>query len=462
MAVCRTETFGGNEDGAFSLLMLVLFLGIIGMTGIALDLAKQESERAELQSALDRGVLAAASLTQTLDAETVVNEYLDNRVLRPGKVNVKVSDETYVNSHRVSAKADYGMDTTFMRLAGVDTLDVVGAATAVHAKRNIEISMVLDVSSSMTWADSGGKIRIERLKDATAAFIDTVTDEGQNEDVSISIVPFNTEVNVSDAMFDAMNARRDVSPWTGTRVTWHNCVAFTDDRSEFPPNKPSPNDARLGMPRGGPYYTVPTPQGPGGDNYGWCPDTKVRPFLGIDSNAGPGVNGAEAIRAVATDLRASGRTSTYYGMKYGLALLSPTVRGIVEAESNADSTTVPARFKGRPADWDDDETLKVIVLMTDGKMNETSYSDYLPWWNPGYRKSMNRLRSMYRRTCNAAKHLGVVIFTVSFEPNTQGEINDMKNCASSDSHHFNARGIDIVSAFNTIAATIKNLKLVQG
>lgn len=74
---CVKRLFLRDERGALTPLMLVLFTGIIVMAGIALDLARHESERSDLQDALDRGVLAAASATQTVDAELTVREYLE-------------------------------------------------------------------------------------------------------------------------------------------------------------------------------------------------------------------------------------------------------------------------------------------------------------------------------------------------------------------------------------------------
>jgi hypothetical protein len=64
-------------------------------------------------------------------------------------------------------------------------------------------------------------------------------------------------------------------------------------------------------------------------------------------------------------LVAIGATSIDLGMKWGTFLLDPSSRSI-NAEL-AGSRLIPAYFGNRPADYNDDETLKVIVLMTDGE-----------------------------------------------------------------------------------------------
>jgi hypothetical protein len=72
MRLFEKMSFFRDDRGALTPLMLVMFTGIILTTGVALDLIRQESERTDLQDALDRGVVAAASLTQSLDPEATV------------------------------------------------------------------------------------------------------------------------------------------------------------------------------------------------------------------------------------------------------------------------------------------------------------------------------------------------------------------------------------------------------
>ncbi len=64
MKSCFKCRFLRDEHGAMTPLMLVLLVGILVSSGIALDLIRQESERSDLQDALDRGVLAATALDQ--------------------------------------------------------------------------------------------------------------------------------------------------------------------------------------------------------------------------------------------------------------------------------------------------------------------------------------------------------------------------------------------------------------
>jgi len=68
----------------------------------------------------------------------------------------------------------------------------------------------------------------------------------------------------------------------------------------------------------------------------------------------------------------------------------------------------------------------------------------------------NRLLSL----CSKMKTEGVVIYTVAFEAPTAGR-NLLRNCASSSNHAFDVDGLEISSAFASIATSIRKLRLTQ-
>jgi len=74
--------------------------------------------------------------------------------------------------------------------------------------------------------------------------------------------------------------------------------------------------------------------------------------------------------------RARANTSIHIGMKWGVALLDPTFRPVVQ-EMSLDNK-IDASFSARPASYDDPETLKTVVLMTDGQNVNTTRIQ--PWY----------------------------------------------------------------------------------
>src|SRR5690606_37753361 len=76
-------------------------------------------------------------------------------------------------------------------------------------------------------------------------------------------------------------------------------------------------------------------------------------------------NRATTLKSQIDGLVAIGATSIELGMKWGTALLDPSAQPIT-AEL-ATRGLVPTYFADRPAPYEDEETMKIIVLMTDGE-----------------------------------------------------------------------------------------------
>ena len=517
-----------DEGGAITYLMLVLFIGILLMTGIALDLAKHESQRADLQSATDRGTLAAASLRQKLTDDTttqtvddddltrMIESYVATRTLSKDSTNVTVKDNITLNARTIGVSTSYAMPTDFFRMVGVSTLDVGAASRAVQKKTNVEISLVLDVSGTMRWNNAGrnpgpGDSRIEKLKPAAKQFIDTVTANGTNANVTLNIIPYAGNVNPGREMFAELGGVRYLSVAdakaelpAGTSVTkgndyqsvngvrvpvdaWFRVAEESQTMSsclevapgDFPPANPAKTDSRLRLPANGTYDQVPHFNRWGFSNaenaimdWGWCPIDEQEDGTGSMAIKYMSSNATE-LKDYIDQLMLHDGTSTYIGMKYGLALLNPAESTRINSLS-----TVGDAFPDRPAAWDDQDTMKIVVLMTDGMYNEQwrpsvplDISDdvVIPRSEgeigggnprvPGL-SSQGDIDGVYNDTCDAAKTMGVTVFTIAFDA-PGGPANQMRRCASSSSHFYEVDLLDIGTAFQSIAATIDRLKLTM-
>jgi len=74
---------------------------------------------------------------------------------------------------------------------------------------------------------------------------------------------------------------------------------------------------------------------------------------------------ATTLKSQINGLVAGGNTSITLGMKWGLALLDPSARGMYNELIGANQ--MGANLSGRPFDYADPESMKVVVLMTDGE-----------------------------------------------------------------------------------------------
>ncbi|QLF71599.1 hypothetical protein FE840_018260 (plasmid) [Peteryoungia desertarenae] len=187
------------------------------LCGGALDIGRHELMRVQLQDAVDRGVLAAASLTQTQDFEATLSDYVKALDFGDAVALSKKADLS-LNARQVSVTAEYKMQTYFLPLIGIDELTVVASAEAREAKRNIELSLMLDMSGSMITND-----RIGKLKNAAKAFIDQVLTDEAAKHTTISIVPYAGQVNIGEKVFNRLG---------GSSARMHgysSCFALTAD-----------------------------------------------------------------------------------------------------------------------------------------------------------------------------------------------------------------------------------------
>jgi hypothetical protein len=62
--------------------------------------------------------------------------------------------------------------------------------------------------------------------------------------------------------------------------------------------------------------------------------------------------------------------------------------------------------------------------------------------------------------CGLAKQNGVIVYGIAFEAPTNGQT-QISKCATSPAHYFNAQGLQISTAFRSIASNISQLRLTQ-
>lgn len=74
LALRQLRRFARDEGGVMVVFSLFIMIMILMVGGIGVDTMRFEMERTRLQNTIDRAVLAAADLDQTLDAKTVVRD----------------------------------------------------------------------------------------------------------------------------------------------------------------------------------------------------------------------------------------------------------------------------------------------------------------------------------------------------------------------------------------------------
>lgn len=453
--------FRRAEGGSMIVFGLFVFVAILLVAGLAVDFMRYENTRMRVQATADRATLAAATLREAGDRQALVEDYFAAAGLSHFLTGVEITEAD--NSAQVTVRTRPAANTLFMRMVGTDQLSSVEVSTAREDVTNVEIALVLDISGSMRWTDSIAIPRITRLRSAARGFIDQMFPDDHLDTTTISIVPYAGTVNPGQEVFELLGG-----------TAWHSYSHCPDlPRSAFDTTG-LPDVAS--MPQAAHFMHWPIDWGT--MDWGWCPNEN-NSILYHSSDP-------DELKQFLTDMRLHDGTGTHYGMRWGVSLLDPSSRWMTEAL--AQSGTVAGMHANRPVEWDDPDSMKVVVLMTDGMITDqfrprranssifgrngvyptTSEQDtlntqHILGLNNDQRQrisTQNENTQDFFRACDMAKENGVIIYTIAFETNQRGQ-NEMRECATSDSHYFNAIGLDLDSAFSAIATSIQALRLTQ-
>jgi len=209
--------FCRDENGSIMIFSLMAFIVMVLLTGIAIDVLRQETSRIKLQNTLDRAILAAANLDQELDPELVVRDYFEKAGMTRFLGKITVESDAKRSYRTVTANATASVPTMFMHWKGVDIdhLDAVAGGRAEERITNVEISLILDISGSM------GGTKIATLRTAGQDFVDEVLKDTSVDRVSISLIPYTAQVNAGPEILSLMNL-------TSTpRHNFSHCIEFT-------------------------------------------------------------------------------------------------------------------------------------------------------------------------------------------------------------------------------------------
>ncbi|MEP1353471.1 MAG: TadE/TadG family type IV pilus assembly protein [Tateyamaria sp.] len=448
--------FARDESGTMTMFAIMMLMMMLLVGGIGVDLMRNEMERTRVQATVDRAVLAAADLDQTLDPEAVVNDYFEKAGMSEYLTSVTVDEG--LNYRTVTVQARTTTPTQFMRLMGVDELTVPAKGQAEEKVANVEISMVLDISGSME-----RNSKMENLQDAAKTFVDTVIRDETENLISLSLIPYTAQVNVGFPIFDELQ--------TNHVHDFSYCVDFEIEDFDSTTLDFGKSYEQMQHFEASSGYSYPIGN-PG------CPEQDFEEILAYTQDA-------DVLKGRIDQYRARANTSIHLGMKWGVALLDPSFKPITQALSL--DNRIDANFSNRPAAYDDVETLKTVILMTDGENVNTvriqpwyyaQASHYVHWsryplywylnnyvggsWNNWrYTKYTSaQADDMLENICDAAKAQGIVVWSIGFEV-TNHSAGVMENCASSPSHFFRVEGVEISDAFESIAKQINQLRLTQ-
>jgi Flp pilus assembly protein TadG len=419
----QLSRFAADTRGNVALMFALSATVLTTAVGGGLDYSRSTSVATELQAALDSGVLAAASLTQTRSSEEVVRAYVeaalsDHQGLLES-LTLEVSSDISFNARSVTANASVSVPTTLLGVAGINTLTVQRDASAVQQIRDIEISLVLDISGSM----GGSKIRA--LRDAAEEFVQVVLADNPQR-TSVSVIPYNGGVRLPAEVIE-----NDLADLPRGLLRQSMCLEYG---REYPIDIDLPEDT-LDVLRWGeqPMWA--------GSSSSFCPERNEEAvFLSNDQ--------ADLVRRI-RELDAGGNTGLDIATAWGARALDPVWRG-----------RLGGNFGDRPAAYDDEDTIKVLVVMTDGAATAQIRREIRGGRPRNVQLySARQARENMADACDEASGKGVQIYTIAFQLSGSTNRNLMQGCASRAENYYQVEDMDIAAAFSAIAADISELRI---
>lgn len=442
---CREEK--GTVASLFGLMAIVLFV----MIGGAVDFGRWMHARHQTISAMDAAVLAAGRSLQVdpedMDGAVAAAQafYGENVQTRLSLISDSINFSVANDGKSVSAGGNAYITTPFLSLIKIEKLPILddnGAdystseiASGGSAKVNIELSLMLDVTGSM----SGGKI--EDLKTAAKDLINIVVwDDQASYKSRISLVPFSEGVRLPpDALQNATGNRPDHFYKQETYWHWYygqqttnrkyyktNCLVERTGGNAF--TDAAPGDGNFVQP----MYTSSSSRAclPNAENV-ILPLTSDKPSL------------ISAIGALTTN----GGTAGHLGTAWSWYTLSPNWNNVWGSSSH------------NAAPYGAASTQKIAILMTDGEYNRQYTSEGLS--SSISDAALGSSSFQAQSLCGAMKQSGIIVYTVGFALHSgSSAASTLAQCASSPSKSFTAEdGDDLKQAFRAIALEISKLYL---
>lgn len=434
--------FRRDRQGVVVVAFAIMLVPLLTAVGVSVDYAYAGRVQRQLQDVSDGAVLAAARVYMKTGSEdglrAAVETFMaanDGKTVAPTLVDDPSVDGA---GAEICITLEDSAPTAFLGIVSIDTVDVGAQSCAIIAtNQNVEISLVLDVSSSMIENN-----RFDPMVKAVDEFLKVFqSDQTLNKRTKIAIVPFSSRVSIGMTRTSWLTAPTGASAvpdrWTnptahysssfkkilwvdgqtptmynGKNYYWMGCIEPRSDVEIHTTGKLGTHGLTDSPPATAPFWAM---DHNAESSKSFCPP----PIVSLSSDFA-------ALRTAVAALTSQGSTRLDAGMTAGWYTLSPKWRGVF-----ADATA--------PLDYGS-KVQKIVVFMTDGQMNvqHGSSSGKLDWLCEFNKtSSCNSVANTHLQTvCTAMKSAGILVFTVSYDGDA--DLENMRTCATSAAHQYTA------------------------
>ena len=418
--------FWNNREGAIAPMLALSILPLMCAVGAAVDFSRISSARTAFQVALDSTALNLTKNAQNLEPDALnakASDVFNALFTRPEAhdIDIKTSfTSPKPGSFDLTLTGSVKVDTVFGNFLGQKVVPMTASSTVEWGIKKLNLALVLDNTGSM-----GSSGKMAALKTAAHNLLTTLQAAATNPgDVTVSIVPFATDVNVGPGKVgeswiswsDWDNSNGGCSntyyktqssciaagkTWTvADHSTWNGCVYDRDQNYDVQTDAPVTGSTLF------PAHQASA-----------CP-TQMLPLTEDWS----------ALNSKIDAMSPSGNTNITIGLAWGWQTLA----------ANAPLDAPP------PAD----DLEKVIVLLTDGDNTQNRWTS-----------SSSSIDTRTGKVCDNVKAAGIKIYTIRV---VNGNASLLQSCASKASMYYNVtEASQLNGVFTSIADNLANLRLVE-
>jgi Flp pilus assembly protein TadG len=400
--------FLADQHGGVAPIFALGLIPMIGLAGAAVDYSRANAARSAMFASLDATALMLSRDAATMTPDQITSKatsYFNAQFNRPEVADLQVNavlNSPQAGSFTLNVTASGNVPTTFTKLLGQTKMDIGTSADVKWGVKKLELALALDNTGSM--AQSG---KLTQLKSAAHNLLTTLQAAAkQPGDIKVSIIPFDTTVNVGTAYKDEFWI--DYSVKGIQKNQWTGCVMDRDQS----------NDAADITPVAGSVHTLFPAKQCGGQLTTMMPLTDI-----LDQTGWTNLN------SKVDAMQASGNTNVTIGLIWGWHSLTPNL---------------PLTQGSDPAPDKD----KVIVLLTDGTNTQNRWST-----------SESSIDARTSLACTNAKAANIKIYTVRV---IDGNASLLRSCASKTNMYYEvSQASELNSVFSSIAQNLANLRIAK-
>jgi len=369
-------------------------------------------------------MLSRTAATQTsADLQATATDYFNVLFTRADAHDVVVNAAySGTGGSKVTLTGSATVTTNFLGMLGLHQINISASATSTWGNTRLRVALVLDNTGSMS-SDN----KMNALKTASRNLLAQLQTAAKGpDDVYVSIVPFNKDVNVDSANYGADWLRWDLwekdngrcsssrydtqsscqsheKTWTpASHSTWGGCVTDRDQ------NFDTTNDVPLA---GATLYPA--------EQYSSCPTAVISLS-----------NDWAALTNKINAMQPNGNTNQAIGLQMGWQTLTAAPFAVPALDPNYKYT-------------------QVIILLSDGLNTEDR------WYS-----SASSIDKRQEKTCDNIKAAGITLYTVQVNTGHDPTSRLLQNCASDKNKFFLlTSSTQIVDTFNQIGTALSNLRL---